>query len=85
MCEEVSFCRQVNGELDDPGHLIERAQVLPCHGKRIQRGNSSGLPALFDIEFLPQPAYEFRFVSNDGKRAAQVEQVTRLEAFDISA
>src|SRR3982074_183742 len=83
--EEVPFGCQVRDQPDDPGHLIERAQVISRGGEYVQSRDARGFASLFDVVLSGQPANELRFMPDGRKNAAEIKQVARLDTFNISA
>ena len=83
--EEISFGCDVRHQSDDPGHLVERAQVVSRGGEYVQSCDARGFASLFDVVLPSQPAYELRFMPDGREDAAEIKQVTRLDTFDVSA
>src|SRR3981189_2696318 len=85
LSEEVPFGCDVRNQSDDPGHLIERAQVISRGGEYVQSRDTRGFASLFDAVLSAQPAYELQLMPDGRENAAEIEQVTRLDTFNISA
>src|SRR5579864_1683468 len=83
--QEVLLGCQVRRQLDNPGHLIERAEVLSRDGEYVQRRNACCCPSLFDVVLSTQPAYELRYMPDDRENAAEMKQSARLDTFSIRA
>ena len=83
--QEVLLGCQVRRQLDNPGHLVERAEVLSRGGEYVQRRNARCFPSLFDIVLSPQPAYELRYMPDDRENAAEMKHGARLDTFNIRA
>src|ERR1700730_4427353 len=83
--EEVPFGCDVRHQPDNPGHLIERAQVVSRGGEYVQSCDARGFASLFEVVLSAQPAYELRFMSDGREDAAEIKQVARLDTFNISA
>src|SRR5229473_3888741 len=83
--QEVLLSCQVRRQLDNPGHLIERAEVLSRGGEYVQRRNARCFPSLFDVVLSTQPAYELRYVPDDRENAAEMKHSARLDTFNIRA
>src|SRR5260370_6334714 len=83
--QEVLFGCQIRRQLDNPGHLIERAQVLSRGREYVQCCQVHYFASLFDVVLSAQPAYELRFMPNDRENAAEMKHIARLETFNIRA
>jgi hypothetical protein len=78
---EVSFGCDVRNQSDDPGHFIERAQVVSRGGEYVQSRDTRGFASLFDVVLSAQPAHELRFMPDDRQNATEIKQVARLNTF----
>jgi len=82
---EVSFGCDVRNQSDDPGHFIERAQVVSRGGEYVQSRDTRGFASLFDVVLSAQPAHELRFMPDDRQNATEIKQVARLNTFNVGA
>src|SRR5580692_6245289 len=82
---EVSFGCDVRHQPDDPGHLIERAQVVSRGGEYVQSRDTRRFASLFYVILSAQPAYELRFMPNERENATEIKQVARLDTFNVGA
>src|SRR5579864_1106661 len=81
--QEVLLSCQVRGQLDNPGHLIEGAEMLSRDGEYVQRRNACRFPSLFDVVLSTQPADELRYMPDDRQNAAEMKHSARLDTFNI--
>ena len=72
---EVSFGCDVRNQSDDPGHLIERGQVVSRGGEYVQSRETCGFASLFDVVLSAQPADELRFMPDGREDAAEIRRL----------
>src|SRR5712692_6335193 len=82
---DISRSGHRHAEPDDPGHFVERSQMLPRDSEDVERREVSRLAPRFHIELRADTPNEFRPVALRGKHPAQKKQIARLHRFHIGA
>src|SRR6266566_4128031 len=80
---DISRCRHRHAEPDDPGHFVQRSQMLPRDREHVERREASCLASRFDIELRTDAPDELRPVSFRGKHPAQKQEIACLHRFRI--
>ena len=80
---EVVFSCQIRRQLDNPGHLIERAQVLLSRSRVRSTPPSALLRVPVRRCTSAQPADELRLMPDNRENTAEIKQIARLDTFNI--
>src|SRR5262245_40094139 len=85
MIADISGVGYRHAEPDDPGHSVERSQMLPRDSEGVERGEASRLAPRFYIELRADAPNEFRHAAFRGHHPGQEKQMAGLHRFHIGA